>query len=89
MTRPQFEQIFQTSFAGVLAPSRLGAWQRIDSARGAHLIRLDAVSDGKPVFEALRSALAADVQARKKQASVDAYLAELRKKYSIDAPMAR
>lgn len=89
MTRAQFEQIFQTSFATALESSRLGAWQRLDGARGAHLIRLDAVSDGKPVFEALRPALVADVQARKKQAAVALYLAELRKKYRLDAPVPR
>lgn len=89
MTRPQLEQIFQTSFATALEPSRVGTWQRLESSRGAHLIRLDAVSDGKPVFEAVRPALAAEVQARKKQAAVDRYLAELRKKYPLDASLAR
>jgi len=69
--------------------SSVGSWQRVDSARGAHLLRLDAVHDGKPVFEALRTALTANVQARKKQAAVDAYLAELREKYLADAPAPR
>ncbi|HEY6729278.1 MAG TPA: hypothetical protein VI197_34945 [Polyangiaceae bacterium] len=89
MPRVQLEQIFQTSFATVLEPSRVGTWQRLDGARGAHLIRLDALHDGKPVFESLRPALTADVQARKKQAAVDAYLAELRKKYRLDATAPR
>lgn len=89
LMRHQFEQIFQTSLEGALEPARLGAWQRLESSRGAHLIRLDAVSDGKPVFEVLRPALAADVQARKKEAAVAAYLAELGKKYPLDASAPR
>jgi len=89
LTRLQFEQIFGANLSAVLRADRIGAWQMLESARGAHLLRLDAVSDGKPNFEALRPALRADVQEMKKQARVAAYLKELRKKYALDAPTAR
>lgn len=89
MTRSQYEQIFQASLAAALDPKRLGTWQRLESSRGAHWIRLDAASDGKPSFEALRPALTADVQARKKEAAVERYLEDLRKKYRLDAALAR
>lgn len=89
LTRLQYEPIFQANLSAVLRADRIGTWQLLESARGAHLIRLDAVSDGKPNFEALRPALRADVQELKKQARVTAYLKELRKKYALDAPTQR
>lgn len=85
LTRLQYEPIFQANLGAVLRAERMGIWQTLESARGAHLLRLDAVSDGKPSFEALRPALRADVLELKKQARLAAYLKELRKKYALDA----
>ena len=89
MTQIQFEQIFQAKLAAALQPKQIGAWQVLDSPRGAHLIRLDAASDGSPNFEALRPALIANVQTQKKQARAAAYVTELRRKYPLDAPLPR
>lgn len=84
MTRPQLESILKTGLAEALQPSRRGQWQVVKSARGAHLIRLDAVHSGKPDFRALRPALEADVLEQKKQAALRAYLEGLRQKYQLD-----
>lgn len=85
LTRPQLEQILGASLTAVLTPARVGQWQTVESPRGAHLIRLEAISPRNRDFASLRPALAADVQEKKKQAAVAAYLVDLRKKYPLDS----
>lgn len=85
MTRPQLERIFEAKLSAALDVHRIGQWQSVPSPRGTHLLRLDAVNDGKPDFEALRAVLTADVQDQKKRAAESSYLKELRKKYHFDS----
>jgi hypothetical protein len=85
LTRSQLEQILGVSLSAVLTPTQVGKWQAVESPRGAHLIRLVAISPRNPDFASLRPVLLADVLEKKKQAALAAYLVELRKKYSLDS----
>ncbi len=84
MMKPQLEHIFQTRLSEALKAEHVGTWQALNSARGTHLVRLDGVFDGRRDLESLKPALTEDIQEKKKQAALQRYLAELRKKHAIE-----
>lgn len=84
LTQAQLEDVLGVKLSAALDPNRPGVWHVAFGQRGAHLLRLDAYQDGKPDFEALRSALARDVEERKQQAAVAAFLEELKGKYPLE-----
>jgi PPIC-type PPIASE domain len=84
LTRLQLEQIFSTALSDVLQPAQLNRWQVVTNRRGTHLIRVDAIVSGQPDLNALRQALAADVEAQKREAAVRTFTEALRKKYAVD-----
>jgi uncharacterized protein (DUF2249 family) len=85
MMKSQLEQIFQTKLSEALEAEHIGTWQAHSSRRGTHLVRLDAIFDGTRDFDSLRPALTEDIQEEKKQAALQSYLGELRKKHAIDS----
>jgi hypothetical protein len=83
LTRIQLEQAIGAELATALEQGRRGQWQQLSSARGTHLVRIDAAHSGEPSLDSVRSALVADVNERRKQAAVQAFTRELRKKYAV------
>lgn len=88
LPRSYLEQVFGAPLQGVLEPSRVNTWQPVSVPRGTHLLFLEALTSGEPRVDTARSALAADLHERKKDAALREYLEELRIKYDAPSPPA-
>lgn len=83
ITRPRLEQIIGAELSPLLEPNKTSQWQRVEGHRGVHLIRLEAIHSGEPDLPNVRPALVAAIVDRKKQAAVQEFVRELRRKYRV------
>lgn len=80
----QLEQILKADLSPVLKAESRGKWQQLPNARGSYLIRLDAIHDGAPRFDAARDAITAQLEMQKRDAALDDFIAQLRTKYPVE-----
>lgn len=83
MLQLQLEHVLKADLDAVLRPEALGQWQRVPTARGSYLLRLDRLNSGKPNFDASRAAIAGEIEARKRDAAFERFVGELRSQYPV------
>lgn len=80
----QLEQVLKVDLRQVLRPENRHRWQQLPNARGSYLIRLDAIHSGAPQFDAVRDAIAGQLEMQKRDAALDEFIAQLRTKYPVE-----
>ncbi len=83
MTQPQLEAVLRIGLAPVLKQQQIGRWHRLSGPRGAHFVRLDAIISGKPEVASARAALAARIEARKRDDALQRFIADLERRYRV------
>lgn len=83
LTLPLLQAALNLDLGRALEPEQVGKWQRFAGPRGAHFVRLDAITSGKPNFESLRPQLTLDVEAKKRDAAVQQFVEGLKQQYSV------
>jgi hypothetical protein len=58
-----------------------GRWQRYDSSRGTHLLRVSRYQGGAPEFKQVRTALKRALEAEERQRAVDQFISNARQRY--------
>jgi PPIC-type PPIASE domain len=79
----QLEQVLKVDLSVALRPENQGRWQQVPNARGSYLLRLDHLNSGKPNFDALKGAIAAEIEVHKREAAFAQFVEELRTQYPI------
>jgi PPIC-type PPIASE domain len=79
----QLEQVLKVDLESVLRAGTEGRWQQVPNARGSYLLRLDRINSGKPNFDALKGAIASEVEVKKREAAFVEFVEGLRAQYPV------
>ena len=84
---PTITRDYGAAFADALRAPDVGTWLRVDTADGAHLVRIDAWDPGGPAtLDDVRERLAQDWTTTRRAENARAALAGLRARYVIERP---
>lgn len=83
LTQVMLETSLGIKCGDALKPERRGKWHWLTGARGAHLVRVDAIQDGRPTLDNSRAALIERLQAKAQQDVARQYIDALRDKFTI------
>lgn len=79
----QLEQVLKVNLENVLRAGTEGRWQQVPNARGSYLIRLDRINSGKPNFDTVKGAIAAEIEVKKREQAFVEFVEDLRAQYPV------
>lgn len=83
LTQFMLEASLGVKLGNSLKPEQQGKWRRVSGSRGAHLVRLNAITSGQPTLENSREALIERLQAQAQRDVARQYIDGLREKFTI------